>query len=313
VALRRGDSFATLFAQCQSLPPVSCGVIYPCDGPSLQGAQRAVERGLIDPLLIGPEAKIRAVAESEQIDLSSTRIHPTEGARAAAVEAVQMARDGKLQTLMKGSLHTDELLGAVVSSAHGLRTDRRVSHVFVMDVPSYPRMLLITDSAINVAPGLEEKVDIVQNAIDLAHILGIEQPRAAILSAVETVSGKIASTVEAAALCKMADRGQIRGGLLDGPLAFDNAISQRAAEAKNICSAVAGRADLLVVPNLEAGNMLAKQLSFLGGAEAAGIVMGARVPIVLTSRADSLRARLASTAVARLVAGQRDEQPAGGN
>jgi phosphate butyryltransferase len=182
-----------------------------------------------------------------------------------------------------------------------------------MDVPSYPRMLLITDSAINVAPGLEEKVDIVQNAIDLAHILGIEQPRAAILSAVETVSGKIASTVEAAALCKMADRGQIRGGLLDGPLAFDNAISQRAAEAKNICSAVAGRADLLVVPNLEAGNMLAKQLSFLGGAEAAGIVMGARVPIVLTSRADSLRARLASTAVARLVAGQRDEQPAGGN
>jgi phosphotransacetylase/acyl dehydratase len=302
LTLRRGDAFAHLFKACEGLPAVSCAVAHPCDRDSLLGPIEAARRGLIIPVLVGPVEKIRAVAQAERVDIDAYRIVPVPHSQAAAEKAVELARAGEVEALMKGSLHTDELLAAVVPSTTGLRTARRISHVFVMDVPSYPRMLLITDAAINIYPKLEEKVDIVQNAIDLAHVLGIEQPRVAILSAVETVTSKIASTLEAAALCKMADRGQITGALLDGPLAFDNAISSQAAQTKRITSQVAGRADILLAPDLEAGNMLAKQLCYLAGAEAAGIVMGTRVPIVLTSRADSVRTRLASTAVLALVA-----------
>jgi phosphate acetyltransferase len=305
LALRRGDAFARLFKACEGLAPVSCAIVHPCDRDSLLGPLEAARRGLIAPILVGPEDKIRDVARTEGADLGPFRIVPVAHSHAAAAKAVEMARAGEVEALMKGSLHTDELLGAVVPSATGLRTGRRLSHVFVMDVPSYPRMLLITDAAVNIFPKLEEKVDIVQNAIDLARVLGIEQPRVAILSAVETVTSKIESTIEAAALCKMADRGQITGGILDGPLAFDNAISAEAARTKKITSPVAGKADILLVPDLEAGNMLAKQLSYLAGAEGAGIVLGARVPIVLTSRADSVRTRLASTAVLALVAHAR--------
>jgi phosphotransacetylase/acyl dehydratase len=303
--LRRGDGFAPLFKACEGLPAVSCAVVHPCDRDSLLGPIEAARRGLITPVLIGPEEKIRAVAHVERVDLGSYRLVPVPHSHAAAAKAVELARAGDVEALMKGSLHTDELLGAVVPSATGLRTARRLSHVFVMDVPSYPRLLLITDAAVNIYPKLEEKVDIVQNAIDLARVLGIAQPKVAILSAVEMVTSKIESTIEAAALCKMADRGQITGGVLDGPLAFDNAISLQAAEAKRIRSPVAGQADILLVPDLEAGNMLAKQLSYLAGAEGAGIVLGARVPIVLTSRADSVRTRLASTVVMALVAHAR--------
>jgi phosphate acetyltransferase len=303
--LRWGDAFARLFKACEGLPAVTCAVVHPCDRDALLGPIEAARRGLIAPILVGPEERIRGVAQAEGVDLGPYRIVPVPHSHAAAAKAVELARAGEVEALMKGSLHTDELMAEVVSSATGLRTKRRVSHVFVMDVPSYPRMLLITDAAINIYPKLEEKVDIVQNAIDLAHVLGIEQPHVAILSAVETVTSKIPSTLEAAALCKMADRGQITGGVLDGPLAFDNAISLEAAQAKKICSPVAGRADILLVPDLEAGNMLAKQLAYLAGAEGAGIVLGARVPIVLTSRADSVRTRLASTAVMALVAHAR--------
>jgi len=311
LTLRRGDSFSQLYKACESLPPVSCAVVHPCDRDSLLGPIEAARRGLITPVLVGPDERIRSVAEAEGVDLSPYQIIAVPHSHAAAAKAVELARTGEVEALMKGSLHTDELLAAVVPSATGLRTARRISHVFVMDVPSYPRMLLITDAAINIYPKLEEKVDIAQNAIDLAHVLGIPQPRVAILSAVETVNAKIESTLEAAALCKMADRGQITGGVLDGPLAFDNAISLQAARTKNIRSPVAGQADVLLVPDLEAGNMLAKQLCYLAGAEGAGIVMGTRVPIVLTSRADSVRTRLASTAVLALVAhARRSGQPA---
>jgi phosphate acetyltransferase len=303
--LRRGDAFARLYRACEGLPPVVCAVVHPCDRDALLGPIEAARRGIIEPVLVGPEEKIRDVARAEKVDLGPYRIVAVPHSHAAAAKAVELARAGEVEALMKGSLHTDEVLGAVVPSATGLRTARRLSHVFVMDVPSYPRMLLITDAAINIYPKLEEKVDIVQNAIDLAQVLGIEQPRVAILSAVETVTSKIGSTIEAAALCKMADRGQIIGGILDGPLAFDNAISVEAAQTKKIRSPVAGQADILLVPDLEAGNMLAKQLSYLAGAEGAGIVLGARVPIVLTSRADSVRTRLASTAVMALVAHAR--------
>jgi phosphate acetyltransferase len=305
LTLRRGDAFARLFKACEGQPAVSCAIVHPCDRDSLLSAIEAARRGLIAPVFIGPEEKTRAVARAEGVDLSPYRVVAVPHSHAAAEKAVELARAGEVEALMKGSLHTDELLGAVVPSATGLRTARRISHVFVMDVPSYPRMLLITDAAVNIYPKLREKVDIVQNAIDLAHVLGIEEPRVAILSAVETVTPEIESTLEAAALCKMADRGQITGGVLDGPLAFDNAISVQAAQTKKIRSPVAGQADILVVPDLEAGNMLAKQLSYLAGAEGAGIVLGARVPIVLTSRADSVRTRLASTAVMALVAHAR--------
>lgn len=300
--LRRGDAFHHLFDACEPLAPVRCAVVYPCDRASLLGPIEAARRKLINPILVGPEDQIRAVAQSEGIDLSDYRLEPASDGRAAAARAVAMAREGGVDALMKGSLHTDELLSAVVPSATGLRTSRRISHVFVMDVPTYPRMLLITDVAVNIYPKLKEKADIVQNAIDLARILGVTTPRVAILSAVETVNPEIESTLEAAALCKMADRGQITGGILDGPLAFDNAISVAAARTKKIESPVAGQADILLVPDLEAGNMLAKQLFYLAGAEGAGIVLGARVPIVLTSRSDSVRTRLASTAVMALVA-----------
>ena len=308
--LRHNDAFTKLLRRCEGLAPVSCAVVHPCDRDSLLGPVEAARRGLIIPVLIGPEAKIRAVADAEQIDLSGYRIVPTEHSHAAAEKAVAMARAGEVESLMKGSLHTDEIMAAVVPSATGLRTARRISHVFLMDVPAYPRVLLVTDAAINIYPTLDDKVDIVQNAIDLARVLGIAIPKVAILSAVETVNPKIQSTVDAPALCKMADRGQISGGVLDGPLAFDNAVSEEAARTKKIVSPVAGKADILLVPDLEAGNMVAKQLQYLAGADSAGIVLGTRVPIVLTSRADSVRTRLASTAVMALVANARREKPA---
>jgi len=302
VIFRRTDVFARLIKTCEGMPPVVCAVVYPCDHDSLLGPLESAKRNLINPVLVGPEGKIREAAQAAGADISPYRIVDTEHRRAAAEKAVAMARAGEVESLMKGSLHTDELMGAVVPSATGIRTARRISHVFVMDVPAYPRVLLVTDAAINIAPGLKEKVDIVQNAIDLAHVLGIDVPKVAILSAVETVNPDIPSTLEAASLCKMADRKQITGGILDGPLAFDNAVSEQAARTKKIDSPVAGRADVLLVPDLEAGNMLAKQLQYLAGADAAGIVLGTRVPIVLTSRADSVRTRLASTAVMALVA-----------
>jgi phosphate acetyltransferase len=303
--LRRNDGFAQLFAACETLPAVACAVVHPCDRDSLLGAIEAAKMGLIIPILIGPAPKIRAVAKSEGIDLSAYRIVSTEHSHAAAAAAVAMASKGEVDALMKGSLHTDELMAAVVPTDGGLRTARHISHVFILDVPAYPRLLMITDAAINIAPDLADKADICRNAIDLAHVLGLPEPRVAILSAVETVNPRIASTVDAAALCKMAERGQIVGGIIDGPLGFDNAISVEAARIKHIESLVAGRADILLVPDLESGNMLAKQLKYLAGAGSAGIVLGARVPIVLTSRADPVRDRLASTAVLKLLAHDR--------
>jgi len=303
--LRHNNAFAKLLHRCEGLAPVSCAVVHPCDRDSLLGPIEAARRGLIVPVLIGPEAKIRAVADAEHIDLSAYRIVSTEHSHAAAEKAVAMARAGEVESLMKGSLHTDEIMAAVVPSATGLRTGRRISHAFLMDVPAYPRVLVVTDAAINIYPSLEDKVDIVQNAIDLAHAMGVTEVRVALLSAMETVTAKVPSTIEAAALCKMADRGQITGALLDGPLALDNAVSPEAAAIKKIVSPVAGRANVLVVPDLEAGNMLAKSLSFLAHADAAGIVLGARVPIILTSRADSLLTRLASSAIAVMIAAAR--------
>lgn len=305
VIFRRTDVFSRLIKSCEGMPPVACAVVHPCDHDSLLGPIEAAKRKLITPILVGPEAKIREAAKAAGADISSFRIVDTEHSHAAAEKAVAMARAGEVEALMKGSLHTDELMAAVVPSATGLRTARRISHVFIMDVPTYPRVLLVTDAAININPGLKEKADIVQNAIDLAHVLGIKEPKVAILSAVETVNPDIPSTLEAASLCKMADRKQITGGVLDGPLAFDNAVSEQAAKTKRIESPVAGRADILLVPDLEAGNMLAKQLQYLAGADGAGVVLGTRVPIVLTSRADSVRTRLASAAVMAKVAHAR--------
>jgi phosphate acetyltransferase len=301
VMLRRTDNFARLLKRCEGSRPVLCAVVHPCDRDSLLGPIEAAQRKLIEPVLVGPEEKIRGVAEAEGIDLSGCRIVSTPHSHASAEKAVAMARAGEVESLMKGSLHTDELMGAVVPSATGLRTNRRISHVFIMDVPTHPHPIAITDAAINIAPTLEDKMHIAQNVIDLAHALGVPEPKVAILSAVETVNPKIPSTLDAAALCKMADRGQITGGILDGPLAFDNAISLEAARTKKINSPVAGKADVLLVPDLEAGNMLAKQLVYLAGADAAGIVLGARVPIILTSRADNVRTRLVSAAVMKLV------------
>ena len=282
-------------------PPISMAVVHAVDAVSLGGAVDATMAGLIRPIFVGPEAKMRAAAAAAGIDLTPYPLVATEHSHAAAEKAVAMARAGEVQALMKGSLHTDELMHAVVDPQTGLRTARRISHVFVIDAVGQPRLQLLTDAAVNVAPDLEAKRDIVQNAIDLAHALGIAQPRVAILSAVETVTPKIPSTIDAAALCKMADRGQITGGLLDGPLAFDNAVSKRAADTKGIVSSVAGRADILVAPDLEAGNMLAKQLEYLAEAKVAGIVLGTRVPVVLTSRADLSDARMASCALAVLL------------
>ncbi|MCB9931443.1 MAG: bifunctional enoyl-CoA hydratase/phosphate acetyltransferase [Alphaproteobacteria bacterium] len=297
--------FDDLHAKCADLPPMPTAVAHPCDAVSLSGAVDAAEAGLLRPILVGPEHKIRAVAEAEGLDLSPYELIPTKHSHAAAEKAVALVREGTASVLMKGSLHTDELMHEVTQKATGLRTDRRLSHVYVMHVPTYPKLLMVTDAAINIYPTLEDKRDICQNAIELAQALGIATPKVGILSAVETVTPKLPSTVEAAALCKMADRGQITGGLLDGPLAFDNAISKEAAEIKHIRSEVAGDVDILLAPDLEAGNMLAKQLTFLANADAAGLVVGARVPIILTSRADSVPARLASCAVAAIFAAAR--------
>ncbi|MBW7862120.1 MAG: bifunctional enoyl-CoA hydratase/phosphate acetyltransferase [Rhodocyclaceae bacterium] len=294
--------YGHLLSIAADLSPIPMAVAHPCDRESLRGAVQAAESGLIEPLLVGPEARIRAVAEENGIGIAGLRIVDTPHSHASAEAAVALCRDGKVEALMKGSLHTDELMSEVVSKTTGLRTERRITHVFLADVPSYPHPLMITDAAINIDPPLETKVDIIQNAIDLAQILGVALPKVAILSAVETVTSKLRSTIDAACLCKMADRGQIRGGLLDGPLAFDNAVSMVAAKTKGIVSAVAGNADILVVPDIESGNMLAKQLEYFGNALMAGLVLGARVPIVLTSRADTAETRAASCAVAQLMA-----------
>jgi phosphate acetyltransferase len=284
---------------------VPTAVVHPCDEPSLAGAIEAGRLGLIVPILVGPAGRIREIAKKHHIDISGVEIVDAQHSHDSAAKGVELVRSGQAEALMKGSLHTDEVMGAVVAREGGIRTARRISHCFIMDVPGHPDALIITDAVVNIAPTLEEKVDIVQNAIDLAHALKAGEVRVAILSAMETVTSKVPSTIDAAALCKMADRGQITGAKVDGPLALDNAISEAAANVKNIVSPVAGRANVLVVPDLEAGNMLAKSLSFLAGADSAGIVLGARVPIILTSRADSLVARLASCAVAALVAKSR--------
>jgi len=292
---------------CRALPPLPTAVVHPCDQSSLEGAVQAAKMGLIAPILVGPRERIEAVAAQHDIAITKYPMVDAPYSEAAAATAVALVREGKAEALMKGSLHTDELMGAVVKREAGLRTARRISHCFIMDVPEHEQALIISDAAVNIAPTLEEKVDILQNAIDLGHALQFPEVRVAILSAMETVNPKVPSTVEAAALCKMVDRHQVTGALVDGPLALDNAINLEAASIKKIDSPVAGRANVLIVPDLEAGNMLAKSLSFLAGADAAGIVLGARVPIILTSRADSLTTRLASCAVAALVARARRE------
>jgi phosphate acetyltransferase len=304
---RKHEKYERLIARCKELAPVPTAVAHPCDESSLRGAVEAAEMGLLQPILVGPRAKIEAVAAQFKLDISRYELVDAPHSVAAAEAAVQLAREGKAEMLMKGSLHTDELMAAVVRSGTGLRTGRRISHAFIMDVPSLDRAIIVTDAAINIFPTLKDKMHIIQNAIDLSHALGFPQPKVAILSAMETVNPDVPSTVEAAALCKMADRKQITGGILDGPLALDNAIDLLAAQIKKIDSPVAGMADILVAPDLEAGNMLAKSLSFMANADAAGIVLGARVPIILTSRADSVMTRLASCAVAALVAQSRRE------
>jgi phosphate acetyltransferase len=299
------EKYERLIKAAQSQATIKVAVAHPCDDVSLEGAVEAARLRLIDPILVGPQERIRACAARAGLDISAMEIVNSEHSDDSAAKAVELVTAGRVEALMKGSLHTDELMAAVVSRQAGIRTARRISHCFIMDVPGHPDALIITDAAVNIAPTLDDKVDIIQNAIDLAHAMGIAEVRVAILSAMETVTAKVPSTVEAAALCKMAERGQITGALLDGPLALDNAISPKAAAIKNITSPVAGRANVLVVPDLEAGNMLAKSLSFLAQADAAGIVLGARVPIILTSRADSLLTRLASCAVAVMVAAAR--------
>ncbi|HWK97945.1 MAG TPA: bifunctional enoyl-CoA hydratase/phosphate acetyltransferase [Pseudolabrys sp.] len=301
----RGEHFRALTAAARKNPPIRTAIIHPCDDLSLAGAMEAGKAGLIIPVLVGPTAKIRKTAAAAGIDLGGVELIDAPHSHAAAARAVALARDCQVEALMKGSLHTDEVMAAVVDATTGLRTERRISHVFVLDVPNYPKPLLVTDAAVNIDPDLDEKRDIVQNAIDLAQAIGIGTPKVAVLCAVETVYPKIKSTLDAAAICKMADRGQITGGLVDGPLAFDNAISKAAAQAKNIVSPVAGDADILVVPDIDAGNMVAKQLVYLAGADAAGIVLGARVPIMLTSRADNVLARTTSCALAQLFAHRR--------
>ena len=306
-APQRSDhrKYEQLVAAAKALKPLRVAVAHPCDAVSLESAIQAAKLGLIVPILVGPPARLMDVAARAGLDLAGLEIVASEHSHDSADKAVALVRAGRADGLMKGSLHTDELMGAVVARDTGVRTARRISHCFIMDVPGHDDALIITDAAVNIAPTLEEKVDIIQNAIDLAHALGVEEVRVAILSAMETVNPKVPSTIEAAALCKMADRGQITGALIDGPLALDNAINVEAAEIKHITSPVAGRANVLVVPDLEAGNMLAKSLSFLAGADAVGIILGARVPIILTSRADSELTRLASCAVAVLVAEAR--------
>jgi phosphate acetyltransferase len=304
---RKHEKYQRLLDFCKSLPPTPTAVAHPCDESSLRGAVDAAKLKLIAPILVGPRARIEGVAKQYGIDLDDLPLVDAPYSEASAAKAVELVREGKAEALMKGSLHTDELMGAVVKRDTGLRTARRISHCFVMDVPSHQDTLIITDAAVNIAPTMEDKVHIIQNAIDLAHALRFPEVRVAILSAMETINPKVPSTIEAGALCKMADRGQITGAILDGPLALDNAISLESVKIKKIDSPVAGRANVLVVPDLEAGNMLAKSLSFLAGADAAGIVLGARVPIILTSRADSVMTRLASCGIAVLVAYARRE------
>jgi len=305
VAAKPQPKYERLIARAKQVPAVTTVVVHPCDETSLRGTVEAAEIGIIVPILVGPAQKIAAVARQHRLDIDRFDIVDVPYSDAAAEKGVELIHQAKGELLMKGSLHTDELMRAVASGTKGLRTARRISHVFVMDVPTHPDVLFITDAAINIFPDLDAKRDIVQNAIDFFTELGFGTPRVALLSAVENVTTKIPSTIEAAALCKMADRGQIAGGILDGPLAFDNAIDPEAAKIKGIRSEVAGRAQILVVPDLEAGNMLAKNLTFLAKADAAGVVLGARVPIILTSRADSVRARMASCAIAVLYANAR--------
>ena len=301
--------YERLLERCKSQPAVPTAVAHPCEESALRGALQAAQVGLIEPILVGPKEEIEATASASGLTLKNVEIVDAENSVAAAQKAVALIREGKAEILMKGSLHTDELMAAVVSREGGLRTGRRISHAFVMDVPTYHKVLIVTDAAINIAPSLEDKVDICQNAIDLAISLGCTKPKVAILAAVETINSKMQATLDAAALCKMAERGQIKGGVLDGPLAFDNAISRDAARTKGIKSEVAGDPDILLTPDLEAGNILAKQLSFLANADSAGMVLGARVPVILTSRADSVRSRIASCAVAKLVAYARRANP----
>ncbi len=297
--------YERLLEKCKSLAAIPTAVAHPCEESALLGALEAGQKGLIEPVLVGPAAKIREVAAKAKVDLGRAEIVDVPHSHAAAAKAVELVRQGKAELLMKGSLHTDELLGAVVARETGLRAGRRISHVFIMDVPTYHKVLIVTDAAISIAPSLEDKVDICQNAIDLAISLGVDRPKVAILAAVETVTSKMPATLDAAALCKMAERKQITGGVLDGPLAFDNAISKEAARTKGIQSEVAGDPDILLAPDLEAGNILAKLLSFLANADSAGLVLGAKVPIILTSRADSVRSRIASCAVGMLAAHAR--------
>jgi phosphate acetyltransferase len=304
------EKYQRLLDFCKALPPTPTAVVHPCDESSLRSVVDAAHLGLIAPILVGPRARIEAAAKKYKIALGGLPIVDASYSEASAARAVELVREGKAEALMKGSLHTDELMGAVVKRESGLRTGRRISHCFVMDIPSYSETVIVTDAAINIAPTMEDKVHIIQNAIDLAHALHFPEVRVAILSAMETINTKVPSTVEAGALCKMADRGQITGAILDGPLALDNAINLESVKVKKIVSLVAGRANVLVVPDLEAGNMLAKSLAFLAGADAAGIVLGARVPIILTSRADSLTTRLASCGIAALMAQTRREAAA---
>jgi phosphate acetyltransferase len=304
---RAHEKYQRLIDLCKSLPPTQTAIAHPCDESSLRGAVDAARLGLIAPILVGPRTRIERIASEFAIDIGSATIVDAPYSEASASKAVELVRAGKAEALMKGSLHTDELMAAIVARDTGLRTSRRISHCFVMDAPTYAETLIVTDAAVNIAPTMEDKVHIIQNAIDLAHALRFSEVRVAILSAMETVNPKVPSTVEAAALCKMADRGQITGAIVDGPLALDNAISLESVKIKKIDSPVAGRANVLVVPDLEAGNMLAKSLSFLASADAAGIVLGARVPVILTSRADSVMTRLASCGVAALVAQARRE------
>ena len=304
------SKYDRLIAAAKRVASAKAVVVHPCDETSLRGAVEATQAGLINPLLVGPEAKIRRVAREQKIDITKVELADAAHSHAAAAMGVELVRAGQGEMLMKGSLHTDELMREVTASSTGLRTERRISHVFVMDVPTYAETLFVTDAAINISPDLDAKRDIVQNAVDLFKAIGLGTPRVAILAAVETVTSKMPATIEAAALCKMADRGQITDAILDGPLAFDNAIDQQAARIKGIQSPVAGKAQILVVPDLEAGNVLAKNLIYLAKADSAGLVLGARVPIVLTSRADSVRSRMASCAVAVLYAAARRTTPA---
>jgi len=308
---RGTGKYEQLLERCRNLEAIPTAVAHPCEASALAGAMEAAAEGLIRPILVGPAERIKDVASKAQIALGDVEIVDTSHSHDSATQAVQLVRTGRAELLMKGSLHTDELMAAIVSHTGGLRTARRISHVFVMDVPTYHKVLIITDAAINIAPTLEDKVDICQNAIDLANLIGPAHPKVAILAAVESVTSRMPATIDAAALCKMAERGQITGAVLDGPLAFDNAISKDAAVTKGIQSEVAGDPDILLAPDLEAGNILAKQLSFLANADSAGLVLGAKVPVILTSRADNIRSRIASCAVAVLAAHARREAAAG--